>query len=228
MISPSERLFEAVAAGNVAAAGDFLKDDPSLAASRNEQGVSIIMFALYHKQLEIAEQLIGHKPPVDVFEAAALGDVERLRHVLDGESEGTSAYSADGFTALALACYFGQAATLKMLIEAGADVNAISQNGANLRPLHGAVAGSHTEVVSILLSAGADPNVRQRGGWTPLHGAANHGDTELVSILLNAGVEKSAKSDDGKTAHDMAAAKNHADVLALLKPIHDSHVNPNL
>lgn len=216
MISPGERLFEAVAAGNIAAIRELVEGDPGLASSRNEQQISIIMFALYHKQNDIVDLLLKHRPTIDLFEAAALGDSKTVRAILPAEPDQISSYSADGFSALALACYFGQSVATNVLIETGADVNAMSRNGADLCPLHGAVAGGHTEVVTLLLDAGANPNAKQRGGWTPLHGAANHGDVEQVSLLLAAGADRSLTSDGGKTARDMADAKNHAEVVALL------------
>ena len=48
-----------------------------------------------------------------------------------------------------------------------------------------------------LLDAGADPNVRQRHGWTPLQGAAQHGDAELVDRLLAAGADPGGRQRRG-------------------------------
>ena len=215
-ISGADRIFESISAGNVSAVRDLLAGDGGLASVRNEQGVSAVMFALYHQQQEIVDALLAVHGDVDVFEAAGLGDVGQLRQLLGDSDELVSSYSADGFTPLALACYFGRAEATAFLIEAGADVDAVSRNGAELRPLHGAVAGRHTDVVRLLLESGANPNVKQMGGWTPLHGAANHGDVGQVRLLLAHGGDRSMQSDDGKTARDMAAAKGFDAVVTLL------------
>ena len=47
-------------------------------------------------------------------------------------------------------------------------------------PLHAAAAGSRTRSWPMLLEAGADPNKRQRHGFTPLHAAAANGDLGSV------------------------------------------------
>ena len=54
------------------------------------------------------------------------------------------------------------------------------------------------------MEAGANPNVRQQGGYTPLHGAAHNGDAELVQLLLDHGADPAAPNDDGKTPRDLA------------------------
>jgi ankyrin repeat protein len=69
------------------------------------------------------------------------------------------------------------------------------------------------------LAQGADPNRQQEGGWTPLHAAAQSGDPELVTLLLTHGAQPEIANDEGKTAADLAAAKEHIAVLALLKPL---------
>jgi ankyrin repeat protein len=62
------------------------------------------------------------------------------------------------------------------------------------------------ESVRALLEAGADPNVRQQGGYTPLHTAAHNDDAELARLLLDHGADPAVKTDDGQTAADMAGA----------------------
>ncbi len=215
-ISNTDRLFESIAAGNVSAVRELLTKDSSVAEARDEQGVSAIVFSLYHQQTDIADVLRSSRGDLDAFEAAALGEFGCLRDLLRDNPALKSAYSPDGFTLLALACYLGRETAARLLIDAGADVNAESSNGAKLRCLHGAVAGRHTGVLRLLLEAGADPNVRQAGGWTPLHGAANHGDEEQVRLLLARGADRSIQSDEGKTARDMADAKEFDAVVMLL------------
>jgi uncharacterized protein len=83
-------------------------------------------------------------------------------------------------------------------------------------PIHSAVAGRHGGVVGALLDAGADPNVRQRHGWTPLQGAAEHGDVETVDRLLSAGADPGATNDDGVAAADLARSGGHTDLAERL------------
>lgn len=53
-----------------------------------------------------------------------------------------------------------------------------------LMPLHVAAGGGHAEVVSVLISAGADASAAGADRFTPLHFAANHGSAECVKLLL--------------------------------------------
>ena len=54
-------------------------------------------------------------------------------------------------------------------------------------------------VMKLLLAAGADPNNRQRHGYTPLHSAAANGDLEGVEVLLDVGADPAATNDAGET-----------------------------
>jgi ankyrin repeat protein len=71
-------------------------------------------------------------------------------------------------------------------------------------PLHSAAAGSHAEIVKLLLEHGADPNAAQDGGFTPLHSAAGNDDRESVEALLEAGADPSLANDEGKAPADLA------------------------
>ena len=55
-----------------------------------------------------------------------------------------------------------------------------------------------------LLEAGADPNVRQQGGYTPLLSAAHADDPELARLLLEHGADRTAAADDGRDPLAMA------------------------
>ena len=60
-------------------------------------------------------------------------------------------------------------------------------------PLHWAAAGGHTDIVKLLLDAGADTDVEDEYGVTPLFLAASKGDTYMVKLLLDAGADMEVK-----------------------------------
>ena len=69
-------------------------------------------------------------------------------------------------TPLHEACGQGHTATVQLLLEAGADVNARHRRGHT--PLHWACEQRHPDVARLLLDAGADVNARDEAGRTPL------------------------------------------------------------
>jgi ankyrin repeat protein len=210
--------FAAIDDGNAVAVATELAIDPGLAAARDDDGVSAAMHALYRGRADVAQAIAAVLPALDVFEAAALGRVERVRDLLTADPRLAAARAPDGFTALHFPAFFGSddaaADTSRALIEAGADVNARSSNEFMVTPLHSAVAGGHDAVVEALLDAGADPNVAQAGGWTPLHGAAANGSLASVERLLAAGADRAARNDAGQSASDLARDAGHPAIVA--------------
>ena len=205
-------LFKAVSAGDEQQALDELRAHPELARTRDDEGLSPLMQAVYRGFDKLAEVLRAERDDLDVFEAAAVGDVNRLRELVQDESA-ANAWSSDGFSPLHLAVFFGQLEAARFLLTQGADVEAAARNqrfAAEARPLHSAVAAQHLEVIKLLLSAGADPNSRQHGGFTPLLEAAQLGNVELVDLLLAHGANEADTLDDGTSASALAKKAGNA------------------
>ena len=79
--------------------------------------------------------------------------------------------------------YIRQAAELvRMFLEFGADVNAIDEEDRST-PLGIAAREGRTELVELLLEAGADPEVAGAPWATPLAWAERRGETEMAEIL---------------------------------------------
>jgi ankyrin repeat protein len=148
------------------------------------------MQALYAGDEERVRSLRAEQPELDVFEAAALGDVERLRALLAEDPALVGAWSADGFTPLHYAAFFGGPGTTRVLLEHGADLEAPARNeefAREARPLHSAAAAGRRDVCELLLESGADPNARQHGGFTPLQAARRREDEGLAAVLVRHG-----------------------------------------
>jgi uncharacterized protein len=198
-------VFELIDAGDEDMLRDELERDPDLAGTRNADGLSPVLYALYNGKSKLVEPLLDANPPLDVFDAAAVGRTRGLEELLDGEPGLVTSWSKDGFTPLHLAAFFGEEEAVKILLERGADVSVVSRNPKIVvTPLHSAAAGSHPGVVKLLLEAGADVNAAQDRGFTPLHSAANNDDRESAEALLAAGADPRLTTDDGKTAADIA------------------------
>jgi len=204
MASTSQELFDAIESDDAGRVTSILDADPALARSRDEAGVSALMRALYRSQRTLTDAFASRAGDLDVFEAAAFGDAERLRTILTSEPGTEVAYAGDGFTALHFAAFFGHPEAVRILLEAGAAVDAFGRGWMTGTALHSAVSRKRADVVRILLEAGADPNARQSAGWTPLHSSAANGDVESVELLLAAGADPAATNDEGRSVMDLA------------------------
>lgn len=200
----AEEMLAAAEAGDDAEVERLLAVNPALAAARGPDGVSAIRAARYHGHAWVAERLADAVPELDLFEAAALGRVGRVEELVATSPDAVRAESADGFTALHLAAFFGQLEAAAVLLENGASADAVAGNASLVRPLHSAAAGGHAAIVGLLLERGADPDARQHGGFVPLHSAAGRGDEVSVRLLLERGADRDVRADDGRRPRDVA------------------------
>jgi uncharacterized protein len=207
--------------GDEAAARVELANDPALAHARTEQGVSVICMAMYRQLPALAAALAAQRHDLDPFEAACLGDRERVAQRLAEQPQALNAASPDGFSVLGFSAFFGHVELLRDLLARGADVHAASRNAMKVQPLHSAAAQSDrvkaAELCRMLLAAGADPNAQQQGGYVPLHEAALNGNLPLVEALLAHGADPTLGNDQGVTAIELARGKEHVAVVARLE-----------
>lgn len=181
---------------------------PERAGGCDEHGVSALMWALYYGHPETAA-FIGRLRPVSLHEAAALGRMDDLVEGAAQNPGSPNSLSADGFTALGFASYFGQIEAVQWLLEQGCDPNVVSQNSLGVAPLHSALSAGYLEVVYQLVKYGADVNLASAEGWTPLHYAGDLGDEELVRFLRAHGAICGAKNHLGEDAEGHARAVGH-------------------
>jgi len=171
---------------------------------------SAILSVLYAGNSTEAHRIARALPLLDVFEAAALGDVAALGQRLDEDPKAAEAIAEDGFTPLHLAAYFGSLGAVRLLIERGATVDGLALNAMAVTPLHSAVSARQATIASLLLAHGADPNATQRGGIGPLHQAVHNGDDDAIETLLAAGARTDLRADDGRLPIDYAAPEKRA------------------
>jgi ankyrin repeat protein len=119
-------------------------------------------------------------------------------------------------TPLMYASRNGDAQMVIILLNAGATLDLVNNKGETA--LHMAVA--YPNVVSILLKAGADPNIRDGGGFTPLLSAMYLSrflyKARSVNLLLRAGANPNAISISGFNALRVAIERNYVYTVNIL------------
>jgi ankyrin repeat protein len=157
--------------------------------------MSDLLQALYRGDRDAVDELLAADPTLNVFEAAALGRTDRIRELLDEEPAGANAFGDDGFHPLGLACFFGHLEAARLLLDRGADVNALSTNEhVQTAAVHAAAAAAgdeetRYELVKLALEHGADPNLPQGGGSRAIDAARQNGDARVEQLLLEHGAK---------------------------------------
>ncbi len=209
-------LFDAIKAGKLDEVRRLLSATPDLIHEK-ENGLGPILIAAYRQEPAIADFIAEKSEDLTIFEAAATGRTAQIIHLLERDPALVNAYAEDGFQPLGLACFFGHYETAEYLTKMGAQINTPSRNPLKAVPIQSAAAAGHTKIVILLLDNGADPNLREQGGYTPLHAAAQNGDVGMIRALINHGADVKIASQDGKLPIDLANQAGHAEAATLLK-----------
>lgn len=211
-----ERLEEYIASADLDSINTLLGRDPALALKKTSLNVSPLMLSCYYKKPEVTNLLLSYVNDISLFEAAAAGKFDAVAHLVATYPNTLDDYADDGFTALGLACYFGQFDVARYLVLKGANVNLQSNNGFNVFPIHSAAAGNYTDIARMLIENGAQVNVVQQAGATPLHSAAQNGNLELIILLLESGAEVHTRMEGGKLPADLAREKGFEEIAEIL------------
>jgi ankyrin repeat protein len=114
-----------------------------------------------------------------------------------------------GLTPLVFAAREGDLESAKLLVDAGAPINQVTEYG--WTPLLTAVNNRNYQLAKYLLEKGADPNIANKGGWTPLYLATDNRNIEggdypvpkgdmdhldIITLLLEKGADPNKKVKD--------------------------------
>ncbi|KAL3059744.1 hypothetical protein OYC64_014360 [Pagothenia borchgrevinki] len=118
----------------------------------------------------------------------------------------------EGLSPLHLAVLRGHTQLAKMLLDAGADINAMD-NKSGQSPLMHAVESNNADMVHFLIESGCDVNSQSYSGNTALHSACGRGQVDTVRLLLKSGADSSLKNYHNDTPVMVAKNKKITDVL---------------
>lgn len=216
-------MLTAARTGDVERVKELLQQNRSLLAARDWLGNTALIMAVNSGHQAIAELLFNAGVQPDIHEAAAIGQTERVAHLLDEDASLLDAYSAEGFTPVGLAAHFGHRETAEYLLNRGANASIVSLHPLGVTPLHAALFGRQRETALLLIERGADVNIKRggkgwpRAGWTALHYAAGCGLIELIDPLIAYGGDINAIDDEGRTPLGVAVEEKQNEAEELLR-----------
>jgi ankyrin repeat protein len=147
---------------------------------------------------------------ISAVRTGAPSDVEKLLKMNPGI---VNAPDQAGNTPLHHAAAFGSLATMKLLLDKGADVNAKNKRAST--PLHWAI--PNEPKAKMLLDRGADVNKRQADGRTPLYNVASAGNANsILKLLLERGADPNLATANGQTPLMAAAGRGDVEAIRLL------------
>jgi len=212
-------LFEAIRTGDAEKVRSLSAANAEIVNARNARGQSAVLMACYTGRKEIRDVLVENGAMLNLHEAAAAGNLARVKEIVEANPGVAKSYSPDGFPVLALAAAFGHEDVARYLHSEGADINAIATNGTAYSALTGAVASGHASIAQWLAENGADVNYRYAKGHSPLLEAAASGRLGIVKILVAHGADPHSRTDDGKNALAFAQERGHNEVGKYLQEL---------
>lgn len=153
--------------------------------------------------------LLWATPAADspVADAAMRGDADAVEALIARGAD-VNVPQGDGMTALHWASERADAALVRVLLDAGATVDAVTRMG-DYTPLHLAGKAGSADAVAALLEAGSDPHaVTATGAVTAMHFAAGAGSADAVAALAHHGAEVDARESERAQTPLMFAAAN--------------------
>lgn len=147
---------------------------------------------------------------IDAVRSSRITEIQKL---IAANPDLIHASDQAGSTPLHHAAGFGSLATMKLLVDAGADVNAKNRRAST--PLHWAIRDEAK--VRLLLSHGAGLNTKQADGRTPLYQAASLGDGDaILRLLLEKGADPNIATANGQTPLIAASTRGNIGAMRLL------------
>ncbi|MBW7452474.1 ankyrin repeat domain-containing protein [Paenibacillus sepulcri] len=123
----------------------------------------------------------------DIWAASTVGDSVRVASLLHTDPKLVNAKNSVDRRPLSYAAKYGNANTVKLLLDQGADPNAEERDAPQGSALWAAVAGNHEECARLLLERGADPNSSVESGANPVSIAMSNGNDLLMKLLYTYG-----------------------------------------
>lgn len=190
--------------GSVDAVNALVAAGADVNATETTRGQTALMWAVAQGHHAVVSALIEHGADV----TARSMERPRLMHAANtnaSQYDQGMMWNRGGFTSLLFAARHGDIESAKLVLGAGADVDAAAPTGAT--PLVVAAHSGQSEFAAFLLDEGADPDAIG-AGYTALHAATLRGEERLVEALLKHGADPDLRLESGtplrRTSQDWA------------------------
>jgi uncharacterized protein len=169
--------------------------------------------------IEVVRQLLAHKADPNAA----------LKKTLPGKSGMDSGDTSlgEGATPLMRAARSGDAPSMRLLLDAGADPKLTTKDGSNALMFAAGVGyrdkntkgtdAEALEALKVAIAAGLDLNEANSKGENALHGASLRGGDIVVQFLVDSGAKINAKTKQGFTGLDIAMGKSTVGQLPVPK-----------
>lgn len=198
---PTAALVAAAEAGSLSEVRNLLAGGAPLEGT-DKRGRTALVAAAYGAHLEVAELLVEAGANVNheddsqqsayLIATSEIGPDEGLALLRLTLAHGADVGALDSYngTGLIRAAHRGYGGIVAELVDAGIEVDHV--NGLRWTALEAIILGqggpAHTEVVQLLVDAGADHTITDSDGVTPLAHARARSYTDIVAVLEAAGV----------------------------------------
>ena len=149
-----------------------------------------------------AQEKPEDKPPINIWQAAAKGDVEAIKGFLAKDNK-IGDQNKNGYSILHIAARTGQTAVAEFALANGANINLPSNS--KKTPLHYTAQLNQLVMAKLLVEAKADLEAKDKKGRTALDLATGEAKRELANYLRGVGV--TSKSDEEAAKSIFVAAK---------------------
>ncbi|XP_038061724.1 E3 ubiquitin-protein ligase MIB1-like [Patiria miniata] len=189
-------------------------------AGGSELNVGGLLAALLLKsELEKLGSLLGgsagRSSGAVLFQAAATGDTNKVRRIINDHPDAVQFHNGKGQTALQAAAHRGHVDVVNVLIRYKAPLEHRDEDGDTA--LNYAVLGNKPDIVLNLLIAGSKINAANNKGLTPLHFASNEGHEACVEALLGKqDCDVNYQDSSGNTPLFLAIGKKNKQIILWL------------
>lgn len=147
------------------------------------------------------------KPDRHMYQAVITNNSQEIIRLVSRHKWQANVVSIDGgVTPLHWACNSSEDEIVMLLLELGANPNAISNEKGT--PVHWAVSISNLTKLAYLIQYGANLDIQDDKGKTPLHWAVLYNSLPTVTFLVEHGADRNISDENGKTPLELCSGKS--------------------